>query len=249
MRISSILLTLAFTLTIVLSLSLVSASTELTIHLDDKGNAQFFGETSASSLSLPSGMSLLNGKISGITTSLTSKSGETWSFSYSLADSEMQIILPSNAIVKDTSGETFISRGKIVLYGMDEVKASYTLSSDTSTDILVYVVWALIVIVVFAAAIFGYKFVKKKAKLSKDNKTIKGEKPNRLEIVRNLLHERQRNLIDLLKKEKKIKSSYLRKLSEIPKASFSRHIQELEKKGLIKRYGEGKNKIIELINK
>ena len=40
--------------------------------------------------------------------------------------------------------------------------------------------------------------------------------------------------------------SHLRKLTYIPKASFSRHIQELEKKGLINRSGEGKNKFVEI---
>lgn len=40
--------------------------------------------------------------------------------------------------------------------------------------------------------------------------------------------------------------SYLRKYCNIPKASFSRHINELENKKLIKKSGLGKNKFIEL---
>ena len=64
------------------------------------------------------------------------------------------------------------------------------------------------------------------------------------------LTQELRDLTELLKHLKqtgKIKSSFLRKKCDIPKASFSRHLQELERKKLIKRTGEGKNKFVEVI--
>ena len=63
------------------------------------------------------------------------------------------------------------------------------------------------------------------------------------------MNERERNIIDKLKETGKIKGSQLRRMLEIPKASFSRHIQELEKKGIVKRTGEGRNRFIELAKK
>ena len=70
-----------------------------------------------------------------------------------------------------------------------------------------------------------------------------------MEIIKQVLSDREKLILDKLKETGKIKSSYLRKMVDIPKASFSRHIQELEKKGLVKRIGEGKNKIVELVKK
>jgi uncharacterized membrane protein len=49
-----------------------------------------------------------------------------------------------------------------------------------------------------------------------------------------------------LRETGKIKSSFLRKATQIPKASFSRHIHELEKKKLVRLSGDGKNKFVEL---
>ena len=54
-------------------------------------------------------------------------------------------------------------------------------------------------------------------------------------------------ILDKLKETGRIKGSYLRRACEIPKPSFYRHILELEKKGLVKRSGDGRNKFIELI--
>jgi len=79
-------------------------------------------------------------------------------------------------------------------------------------------------------------------------KKIKGifKKKEDIEIIKKTLSERENLIIDKLKEVKEIKQSRLSKLTEIPKASLFRHLIQLEKKGIIKRTGEGKNKIISL---
>ena len=56
-----------------------SAYTYINIYLDSSGNAQFFGQTNETNLSLflPSGISVQNGQISGITQDITIKNKET----------------------------------------------------------------------------------------------------------------------------------------------------------------------------
>ena len=56
-------------------------------------------------------------------------------------------------------------------------------------------------------------------------------------------------ILNKLKETGRIKGSYLRSMCDIPKPSFYRHILELEKKGLVKRSGDGRNKFIELVKK
>ena len=46
--------------------------------------------------------------------------------------------------------------------------------------------------------------------------------------------------------KKSMRQKEIRKTLEIPKASFSRYLINLEKKKLILREGEGKNKIVKL---
>jgi uncharacterized membrane protein len=75
----------------------------------------------------------------------------------------------------------------------------------------------------------------------------RSHKNDRLTPVMSLLNEREKSILETLKKTGKVKGSQLRRLSEIPKASFSRHIHELERKKLIRLSGDGKNKFIELV--
>jgi len=67
-------------------------------------------------------------------------------------------------------------------------------------------------------------------------------------LLSQILQEKEKLILNTLKKTGKIKSSYLRKQTQLPKATFSRHIQELEKKELIKRSGLGRNKFIESLD-
>lgn len=60
-----------------------------------------------------------------------------------------------------------------------------------------------------------------------------------------LINDREKDIVELLMK-KPMRQKKIRKVLDIPKASFSRYIINLEKKKLILREGEGKNKVVRL---
>src|SRR3989344_125771 len=86
----------------ILLISQASALTQLNIYVDESGDALFLGTTDEQ-ISLPEGINLSNGRISGYTSSLTAKDSELWSFAYVLAKSEMNVILPEGAVIKNIS--------------------------------------------------------------------------------------------------------------------------------------------------
>ena len=224
-------------LTVLTLLPFVSPYTYLNIYVDENGDASFLGETNEN-LSLPS-------KINGATSILTSKSLNTWNFFYSLSEAEIKVFLPKGAKIINVEGDVFIERGKIVIYSIGDSKIDYTIEPTEANYFLIFLI-ILIVLTALIALYLIYKYIKSniKNKTTKDDATKKQK--SKLEIIKKVLSEREKLILDNLKKSGKIKMSYLRKLTNIPKASFSRHIQELEKKQLIKRLGEGKNKFIEL---
>lgn len=67
----------------------------------------------------------------------------------------------------------------------------------------------------------------------------------KLNGVLGLINENERAIIDLLMKGE-MRQKKVREKLKIPKASFSRYVINLEKKKLIVRIGEGKNKILKL---
>lgn len=229
-----------------LVLSCVSASSEIIIYLDEAGNADFFGQSTVN-LSLPSGISMNEkGRISGSTTALTSKSGEVWNFSFYLDNSEIEVYLPDNSILKNTNGEasivdSYIQKGKIVVYSQDSVQISYTISKDSSKT-----PYIISLIIIFLVGFTGYIFYRNKSKRKVIPFPKKKNKIDKLSIVSSVLSERENQIISALKTSGKIKSSQLRKQLDMPKASFSRHIHELEKKSILRLSGEGKNKFVEL---
>ena len=217
----------------------VSAITQINIYVDSFGDALFLGQADES-LILPEGIEIVDGKISGITSELTSKTGDSWLFEYNLSGDEMNVILPVGAKITSLSGgEIFLEKDQIAVFVKDNIKVEYVIEKESSK---VDNIALTLIGVAFALALMFY--IKNYIKKSREDEN--GEK-DRFETVKGVLNERERAIIDKLKETGKIKSSYLRKQTDIPKASFSRHIQELEKKGLIKRSGEGKNKIIELV--
>lgn len=79
-------------------------------------------------------------------------------------------------------------------------------------------------------------------KLKQNNKTKRKD-----DLMKKILNERENLILEKLRETGKIKSSQMRKICDIPKASFSRHVHELERKELLRRVGEGKNKFLDLI--
>jgi len=228
----------------------VFAYTYLNIYLDPTGNAEFLGETNETQiLGLPSGISVIDGKIRGTTPELTTKNGELWTFSYSLKNAEIKAILPEGAVIENVSNqqaEIFIERGKISVYFRDNLSVSYSVNNVNKSSNLT--LWIIVILLAGAAAYF---YRDKLANLIKPRIVYKKpkQKKSHIDMIKHILNTREKLILDKLKETGKVKMSHLRKLVEIPKASFSRHVQELEKKKLIVRLGEGKNKFVELIKK
>ena len=223
----------------------VSAQTFVNIYVDETGEALFLGETEQQ-IKLPDGVKLENGEINGETPNLTSKQGELWMFEYSLENAEMNIILPDGAVIKELNeGEIGIEDNQISIYAKENISVSYIIEKQKESFNWYFLTGVILIFVL--VIICSYFKLKKNEKIEKNKpKLKKTKKPDKLEIIKDTLNERERIIIEKIKEKKQIKSSILRKLCDIPKASFSRHIQELEKKSLIKRTGEGKNKIISL---
>lgn len=222
-------------------IALASSQTELNVYLDDKGNAQFYGTGNLSNI--PPGVTSISGKIRGTTDSLTSKLDEMWVFSYNLTDAYIDVYLPSGAIVKEANGDLSVTNNQINVYSFENSYIKYTIKEQNPFNF--YPILALIIIlIVLAAGYLFYRYIK----LNKKNEVSKKKinKEDKLKIISGVLNERENIILENLKKSGKTKMSFLRKSISMPKASFSRHIQELGKKGLIKRTGEGRNKFVEL---
>jgi len=233
-----------------LVIQVLSASTYLNIYLDGTGSAEFLGETNETNetLNLSQGIFIIDGKVYGVTQELTSKFGDSWTFSYFFPNSDIKVILPNGAKIKNFSqGELFIERNRIVVYFQNNSSIEYTLESSKKS--LIYVVIFSLIFILIGIMVYFYRkkiinlFTKKRILKKVKNK----KKENKLSIIKQVLNDREKLIIDRLEATGKIKMSRLRKICDIPKASFSRHIQELEKKKIIKRIGEGKNKFIELL--
>ncbi|PIN90752.1 hypothetical protein COU60_00205 [Candidatus Pacearchaeota archaeon CG10_big_fil_rev_8_21_14_0_10_34_76] len=218
----------------------VSAAIQLNIYVDSTGDSLFLGETDEIELVLPEGISLKDGRITGFTPNLTMKSGDTWIFEYYLDGSEMNVILPEGARISElTNGEIFLEKNQIAVFMQEGAKISYVLDKNPDSENSIILI--ILAILIVGAIFYIINYLKSSKENDKEEK-----KESKIDNVKGILNERERLIIEKLKESGKIKGSYLRKQCDIPKASFSRHVQELEKKGLIKRTGEGKNKFIEL---
>ncbi len=221
--------------------SFAHASTDLIIHVDSSGKAIFLGSTTENISSfLPEGIYVENLKIKGETIFQTSKIGAVWNFSYSLPNSNIEVFLPPGSKIKNTSGEVLVDGGSLAVYSENNISVEYTIEENSSSFNFI---WILIGIFVVLGVI--YFFIKKKKMEPIKNKNKEERGKEKLEVFQEILSERENKIINTLKEKGKIKSSYLRRLTDLPKATFSRHIQELEKKGIIKRSGEGRNKFVE----
>lgn len=231
-----------------LLLPLTSAYLTLDIYLQEDGNSKFMG-ASDGEFEFPQGISYENGRISGTTTILTSKQAETWHFELFVNGlSEIYIHLPERArITKISNGEVYNEKNTMIVFGQGDkvtIAFDYALNANNSKNYqLFYLIGTLILL---AGILILIKQKKKPKKQNKKPKSKKITKTKKLEIIKQTLSERQQEIISKLQEVGKIKHSRLQRTCEIPKASFSRHILELENKGLIKRVGDGRNKFVEL---
>lgn len=211
----------------------ISAYTNINIYLDEKGGALFLGETDEL-LELPEGIDIKNKEIIGRTSELTSKQGIVWEFSYFLEGAELNVIFPEGTQIKELEkGEISLEDKRISVYVKENINAQYVLGESGNSNYWVWIISIVILLIILFGSYFIFKY-------------RKSEEKKRFEILKQTLSRREKKIVEKLKEVKEIKHSRLQKLLDIPKASFSRHIQELEKKELIKRIGEGKNKVISL---
>ncbi len=204
------------------------------IYIYEDGFARFDIETTTP-IELE-GLSFNNNKITGKTSSLTSKRGESWTFSLNVGEYEnifIDIHLPSNldSITSISGVDNIIDIDKktitLVDSGALDFIISYKLKEVTDYSWLIWIFIILVILIV----IFFYKKSRKKKE--------------HLQHIMPLINENEQKIIDLLMK-KSMRQKELRKTLNIPKASFSRYLFNLEKKKLIIREGEGKNKVVKL---
>jgi len=228
-------------------ISNAAALSQINIYVDSQGNANFLGESDEESLDLPEGVVYNSGRVVGNTQELTSKTGSVWSFSYFLPNSEMNIFLPEGSTIVETNAESiFIEDSRIGIFVVDSAEVTYTVSAVSSGGASLLIPISVIAGALVLILVIYFLNVKRIDKIEKNEERLE-KKMNKAEIVKDVLNDREKIIIDKLKETGKIKMSFLRKDCGIPKASFSRHVQELEKKGLVKRTGEGKNKFVELV--
>lgn len=214
---------------VVILIQFSSAYISLNIYLDEKGEALFLGETDEKILELPQGIKINGGIIKGTTNSLTNKQGEIWEFSYELIGAELNVVFPKETIIKNLEDGEISFDKQISIFVEEKIKVNYLIEDSKNYNYLFYLIGILIFFVSFFCLF-----------------RLKLKKRNNLEILKQTLNEREKKIIEKLQEVKKIKHSRLQNLVDIPKASFSRHVQELERKDLIKKTGDGKNKFLSL---
>ena len=172
----------------------------------------------------------------GMTNLLTSKEGDIWTLNLNFPEYDeifLNVRFPNNLeeIVDIRGREHIIDFDDKVVVIIDSGKldftAQYILGNYFSYSFIIWIFIILIIVVGF----WSYRRVRRKKE--------------RLEHILPIIGENEQKIIDLLMKEP-MRQKVLREKLGIPKASFSRYMLNLEKKKLIVREGEGKNKIVRL---
>ena len=227
------------------------------IYVSESGRCFVYGESSGG-ITIP-GLVVEGGPITGMTDLLTSKSEGVWLFGLSMPQSIDDILinvyLPENISVgdMDTNLETLFSveEGLVISFTGEslasEILFEYTLGEtpsepgavpdtpgDTTTEPETPSPYFLIIPFAFLAIAAFLIFRKRPDNL-------------RLDSVRPTLNDRERMIIDrLIEMGGEAKQKALERGCEIPKASLSRTLFHMERKGLIKRHSIGISKRIVL---
>ena len=209
------------------------------IYLNDKGEASFYLD-SDKSLDIE-GLSLNNNRISGKTELLSNKIDGIWYFTIKSGNYKtilLDIHLPKNVkSINSIQGNSYLLDidNKVISFIDNDNKLDFEVSYKLNkTSYLGY--FYLFIIVIFIICILLF-IVKRYIKKSEKNK--------RLKYIMPLVGDNEEKIISLLMKGQ-MRQKEIRKKLGIPKASFSRYLINLERKKLIIREGEGKNKIVRL---
>lgn len=222
------------------------------IYLGNDGSATFIGRAS-SPLSIK-GIEFDKGKIYGETQELTKKQGSIWSFSISLGDTaELKIFLPENSKLKANTLTSnlgadladFKNSILITISGQNpQISFDYEIEGEKNSVNIFYIVLGILLVITFILLLLSLKI-----KRSRNKKSAAKEKrrmTRKIDIVKKTLNEREKEIVNRLIAMNSMKYSLLQRKTAIPKASFSRHIKNLEVKGIIEKTGEGRNNILKI---
>ena len=206
------------------------------IYLDENGIATFSVDTDVN-LDLE-GVVFNENHLSGETNELISLEKGIWSFLLNGDYYETILIdihLPGDIDkVISVEGVNFLmgfSQKTINLIDHDKIldfEITYELESSSGRGFVYFLMG-----IIFIGIVMWYVVKSKKKKKKK------------FEDIFPLINDVEKKIIKLLMK-KSMRQKEIRKHLDIPKASYSRYLVNLEKKKLIIREGEGKNKIIKL---
>ncbi len=209
------------------------------IYLQENGKARFSLDTNADINIEGLKFDIEDNKIEGTTELLTRKEKGVWSFVLKSRDYETILIdihLPYNLIrINSLEGNDHIldvRKGIVSLIDNDKelnFEVHYQLEIEEDYSLF----WLMLVIMVLVV-IFSYLLFMKK----RNNKS-------RLDYILPIINDNEKKIVELLMKGN-MRQKDIRKKLEMPKASFSRYIINLERKKLVIRMGEGKNKMVKL---
>ena len=220
----------AFALMLLFSSGLVSAASYVNgrIDVDSSGFVEFRGDKN------------VDLGFEGASSELTSKDGGVWSFELNSEDVVDDILLDvcfSDRLEKLITVESDLLysidlNGRVCVEFIDggrkmDIKIDYGLEENSVSYIALIVITILLLA---ALVLIVYSFRKKKDKFSD---------------IESLINENEKKILDELMKGN-VRQKELRRRLDMPKASFSRYVHNLEKKKLIIREGEGKNKVVKL---
>lgn len=195
----------------------------------------------------------------------TSKNKGIWTFNLTINDNFDNFIyelnLPEysqiNYIKTTPTFRITEEENRIKLIGTGEnrsltIVVQYTIDTtkqivDNTIYFFIGIFLAIIIIIIFISYII-YKLGIKNKKNTKEIKNDKMEE-DKEEFDYSILPQRQKEIINIVKKNGKITQKEIENMMQIPKLSISRNIQTLVVKGILKKENIGQTNYISLKNK
>ncbi|MFH0906631.1 MAG: winged helix-turn-helix transcriptional regulator, partial [archaeon] len=196
-----------------------------------------------------------------LTQELTTKKGKYWQFNLNTKDKfdsfYYVVILPKYAEINHLSSKnnprisTVNNQVRISCFGQDSninLSVQYSKSNNIFTNnsinynYVIYLVLIIAIIILFILIISRKdenSLIIKNKETQKENKDKQDNDSKLLDFEMDYLTDRQKDIINILKKDKVATQSYISKKLALPKSSVSRNIESLIKKGIVgkKRYG------------
>jgi uncharacterized membrane protein len=210
---------------------------DITLEVKENGAVNISGTTNSTYLLL------------GETQTLTTKQGEVWTLNFEAQEEfetySLEVIFPSGVeIIKaKASGASAITtkEGKTALItsgnGQIAVQIEYKLNSsakETPNFTLFGIV--LIILIMTGIALFAFKKMKPKKEKKKYDKEV--------------LTDRQKQIAEVIEKNNgKATQAEIQKELGLPKASLSRNLRTMEKKGMIRKDKKGNTMLIRFTEK